>query len=264
MTITYQLIIDTLCGNNKFLTDENITNNNFGEFSKIFNDDYYRYGIYNNILIKSSFWSSLLFLLDDKYLTYSPDDIVSNITQIKNDLYNYCSYHKLPRRMKDSLDGYTEDLFLLICKVFYINIINFDFVDNKIYCVYDGEYFNPYKNTIFLAKHNNDFEPIICKNTKMFNYINKKDIIINILSNDIQNYDDMKIFTLVDNIEQILTDENLLSNNDDIYLNEKYTEKQLNKMKKDEIIELLTNLNIVIPKGKITKKELINIYNKNI
>jgi len=32
-------------------------------------------------------------------------------------------------------------------------------------------------------------------------------------------------------------------------------------MKKDEIIELLTNLNIVIPKGKITKKELINIYN---
>jgi hypothetical protein len=254
-TITYQLIIDTLCGNNKFLTDENITNSNFGDFSNIFKNNFYRYGVYNN-----SFWSSILFLLDDKYLTYSHDDIISNITQIKNDLYNHCSYHKLPRRMKDSLDGYNEDLFLLICKVFYINIINFDFVDNKIYCVYNGEYFNPYKNTIFLAKHNNNFEPIICNNTKLFNYINNKNILIDILSNDIQNYDDMKIFTLVDNIEQILTDEHLI-NNDDIYLNETYTEKQLNKMKKNEIIELLTNLNIVIPKGKITKKELIKIYN---
>ena len=70
MIITYNDILSTLCKNNNFSTKLNIMkfSDEFEYFGDIFNDNFYRYGIYtyddnyNNI----SFISSILYCLDEK------------------------------------------------------------------------------------------------------------------------------------------------------------------------------------------------------
>ena len=52
-----------------------------------------------------------------------------------------------------------------------LNILVFNFKNKSIEAIYNGEYFNPYKYTVLLANYEDYWEPIIGKETGLFNLI---------------------------------------------------------------------------------------------
>ncbi len=184
--------------------------------------------------------------IDNNYNYYDKDILFLKIKEIKN-------------YIKNDID---------IIKYLQLNIIIFDFKNKCIKTLYDGDYFNPYIETVFIANYDNYWEPICSKEYKLFN-INQGycNIFKNkILTLDIKYYDDSKIYLLNDNIIDILdnTFDIKLSENESfttkntIYSN--LTKNKLNKMNKNNIIEIIHDLNIDISKfKKPTKAILINL-----
>jgi hypothetical protein len=255
MSITYDNIISILCNNNnKFSTKLNIMKfvDQFACFKNIFTDDFYRYGIhiYDNEYKNISFLSSILYCIDSNY-NYTDKNILFNkINEI---------YDKL------------ENTFDIVNKL-NLNIIVFDFKNNKIKSIYEGEYLNPYKETIFLANYEKYWEPICCKDYKSFNItLSKHNILKNkILTNEICYIDDTKIYVLNDNFNEILEDKfGVIENNvesfttkNTIYSN--LTKNKLNKMNKNDILQIIDDLNIDISSlKKPTKTTLIELILNN-
>lgn len=249
MTITYDDIINSLCNKKtNFYTNLNIMKyaSEFDKFNNIFDNSFYRYGIYqyNDEYSNISFISSILYCIDPNYFIMSKDDLFSKINQMK---------------LNSDFD---------IVKNLKINIIIFDFKNNKIKSLYDGEYFNPFVETVLLANNDNYWEPICCKENKTFSYISNKSNVFKhkILTEKIEYIDNTKDFILNDNIDEIMTEtfgteNNLFTTKNKVY--ENLTKSKLNKMKKEEIIEIINDLNLEIKNIKPTKKDLINIiFNK--
>lgn len=230
--LTYDIIIKELMPKkNKFSLYSNMimNKNEFIYFKNIFDDSFYRIGIEEPSL-KSSI--------------------------------NYC------------VEGNIEiDNIDIIINTIDINIILFDFKDNKIYAKYKGDYLNPWKPTIFIANYEEWYEPIITKELKIFSFSSNKSNILknNIYTNIIYIYKTNIEITLNDNFNEIINLEGFEINNSNILpinnsdvLNETFTLHEipsinlLEKMKKDELIELCNKLNKKI-KSKMTKKDLINI-----
>jgi hypothetical protein len=255
MSITYQDIVSVLCNKNKFSTNLNIMkfSEQFNYFNNLFDNSFYRYGIYNfnNEYKNISFVSSILYCIDDNYFTIEKDELFNKI----NSIYEYIK----------NIENIVEYL--------NINIIIFDFKENKIKSLYNGEYFNPYKETILLANCDDDWEPICCKDCKSFNInSNKSNILKNkILNKEITYYNDDKIFTINDNAVEITDDKfnkNEIVNDDSfttkntIYSN--LTQNKLNKMVKGDIISIINDLNIDISElKKPTKIILIDLILNN-
>jgi hypothetical protein len=159
-----------------------------------------------------------------------------------------------------------------------INIIIFDFKNNKIMMEYnnDNNFFNPWKPTIYLANYDEWWEPIVCKDTKIFSFSSSK---ANILKNNILNETITKMngdsININDNFHEIIEIEGFVNkvsnlseeassevedyNNAFVKEKPKQTQAQLNKMKKDELIELCKQYNKTINISKPTKKDLIDI-----
>ena len=266
MSVTYQLIIDTLCSNKyDFSNNENIISKDFKEFSNMFTDDFYRIGVYRDN--NNSIWTSLLVCLDENYFTYNKNIIISQITNLKAELYNYASYNKMPKRFYNDIDKniISSDVFTVMCKYLNINVIIFDMKENKIKCQYDGDFMNPYKNTVLLANFENDYEPIITNDVKYFNYTREKSKFFKykILTSDIECMEVDKIFTIVDNVNDILDKEEIVVNETFTTtenVKQELSKNKLQKMKKDQIIELLNDINVKIPSSKMTKAGLIDLY----
>lgn len=256
MSITYNDIISVLCNNNnnKFSTKLNIMKfvDQFSSFNNIFNDEFYRYGIhiYDNEYKNISFLSSVLYCVDDNY-NYTDKNILLN--KIKE--------------IDDTLENHYD-----IVKKLNINIFVFDFKNEKIKTIYDGDYLNPYKESIFLANYEKYWEPICCKDYKSFNITLSKCNILKskILNNDINYIDNSKIYLLNDNLHEILEEKfGVVENNDEsfttkntIYSN--LTKNKLNKMNKNDILQIIDDLNIDISSlKKPTKTVLINLILSN-
>lgn len=255
MSITYDDIISVLCNNNnKFSTKLNIMKfvEEFSCFKDIFTNDFYRYGIhiYDNEYKNISFLSSVLYCIEDNYSYITKNELFERINQIS-------------KHINGDYD---------IVNHLNLNIIVFDFKENLIKSIYPGEYLNPYRETIFLAKYEKYWEPICSKDYKLFNItLSKCNIIKNkILSSYISYIDNSKIYSLNDNINEIL-DETFgeVSNNDEsfttkntIYSN--LTKNKLNKMTKNDILQIIDDLNIDISYlKKPTKVVLINLILDN-
>ena len=251
MSITYNDIISVLCNNNdKFSTKLNIMKfvDQFNCFKNIFSNDFYRYGIhiYDDEYKNISFLSSILYCLDENYCYIEKSSLFMKIKEISDNIEN-------------NFD---------IVKKLNLNIMVFDFKNEKIKSIYDGEYLNPYKETIFLANYEKYWEPICSKDYKLFNItLSKCNILKNkILNNEISYIDDSKIFLLNDNINEILDDTfGEVTNNDEsfttkntIYSN--LTKNKLIKMNKNDILQIIDDLNIDISGlKKPTKNILINL-----
>jgi hypothetical protein len=232
--LTYDIIIKHLMpAINTFSLQQNIVmkSMDFPFFNKLFDDTFYRIGM-NNSLINS--------------INYC----LSNINDINNDNNN----------IND------------IIKKLDINFIIFDFKNNKIMMEYNKDFFNPWKPTIFLANYDEWWEPIVCKDTKLFSFSSPK---AHILKNNILNQNITRIngdnININDNFQEIINIEgfnkntiNEEINDDDNYkdtfiVTEKPNKTQLNKLKKDELIDLCKKLNKHINISKPTKKDLIDI-----
>jgi hypothetical protein len=243
--LTYDIIVNYLMPVvNKFSQHPNISlkSSEFTYFNKIFDDTFYRYGINyndeqsNNVSLKSS----ILYCLDENYHNIQLNQINNIITP--NDITN-------------------------CVKELNINIIIFDFKNNKISSEYFGDYFNPWRPTILLANYEEYYEPIVIKECKIFSFSSCKSNILknNILSQQIYKYNTEELININDNFKEILELENFnksSSGNNDTFTSSEEAppnKSKLDKMKKDELIQLCAKLNKSINIARPTKKDLIEI-----
>ena len=147
--LTYDIIVKYLMPVvNNFSLQPNIIlkSVDFTMFNKIFDDTFYRIGVNN-----STFKSCLLYCIDENLYNTESDQINNIITT----------------------NTITESVNKL-----NINIIIFDFKNNKITSEYYGNYFNPWRPTILLANYDDYYEPIITKECKIFSFSSYKSNIL--------------------------------------------------------------------------------------
>ena len=248
--LTYDIIIKHLMpAINTFSLQPGIAmkSTDFSFFSKLFDDSFYRFGINSN---SNSFICSISYILNK---------------DLSNDLYNNISDINIVKKLD-------------------INIIIFDFKNDKIMMEYDDSntnFFNPWKPTIYLANYNEWWEPIVSKDAKLFSFSSPK---ANILKNNILNQNITKLngdsININDNFNEIIDIEGFnkssklstLSNDEDeddgdddktelynAFVIQKPNKTQLNKMKKEELMELCKHFNKTINISKPTKKDLIDL-----
>ena len=209
--ITYQMIIDYLSPNkvvknemgvSSFPTKENIVIN-VSDFPKkikrFFNKNFFRYGVltydddHNNI----SFYSSLLTCLDSSFLTMNKDNKISYINAFRRKLKNDFNNNKLFKKFKYSEHGISEKILLnemsdkvsmmviqSLIDYLSINVIIFNFDDQKRYLIHSRDAYNVYYPTLILGFSNDYYEPIFTNKKKSFTYDDK--IIKKILKNEIR------------------------------------------------------------------------------
>ena len=239
--LTYDIIIKYLMPVvNTFSQHPNISlkSSEFTYFNKIFDDTFYRYGINNNDDNNISLKSSILYCIDENYHNIPINQINNLITT--NDIVN-------------------------CVKELNINIIIFDFKNDKISSEYFGDYFNPWRPTILLANYEEFYEPIVTKECKIFSFSSYKSNVFknNILNMQINKYNTNEIININDNFKEILELENFNKSmsNDSFTSSEEevYNKSKLDKMKKDELVGLCLKLNKSITISRPTKKDLIEL-----
>lgn len=275
MDIDYNLIIKYLCNtsdeleNNNFSNKKNIIlkSEHFTNFQNLFTNSYYRYGIdvYNTNRDNISFWSSIIFCIDKDYIT-------KDITELEDTISD----------LKKNIDTSDEEMLLQnLVDYLKINIFIFDFKDNNIKVCYCDDYLNLWRPNIYLSKSNNFWEPIISNKQKYFSLTSDIDKILkyNILLEEIEYYNDIKVYTINDNINEILKssnlyEDNIINNNivndsEETFISENVIKKNLNmkkldKMKKDELKILIDELKINCNLNKPKKKDYINLISLSL
>ena len=256
------------------------------EFRNILGDKFYRIGVTQNINQKNiSFYTSIITLLDDNMMSITEKEELTKINDLLSNINN--KVYKLPvefkKISKEVIKKYLKDIesniwiYELIANYLKINFIIFDFNTLEIFIIYGGEFMDPWKTCLFLAKNENSWEPIRNNEKKFFSYNDNvlKKILAQLSIN--VNYFDNKIIkkelVIVDNLKELLN--NLTNSNADIETESeinsdcleeipfikkeiKLTESKLNKMTKPDLIIYLKSLNIKST-TKSTKKDLIQL-----
>ena len=244
-TITYETIIQYLMPKqNIFSLQPNIVmkSEDFSMFKDIFDDVFYRIGITNTYMGKNiSLINSIMYCVDSQYNNKDIEGILNTINN--NDIEK-------------------------IVKELQINIFIFDFKNNTIKCVYNGDYMNPWRPSIYLAQYDEWWEPIVVKDLRVFSFSSPRANVLkhNILNMDVYRYNTKDNITINDNFNEIMTLEGFMkkpTNNTDseeLFIAPVIpTRGKLDKMKKDDLIALCNTLNKIINISKPTKKDLIDI-----
>lgn len=301
MDITYETIIKYLVHSNKSESDFP-TKKNLMRYHKFFPDEFndrltnkfYRYGIQvydleqNNI----SFWSSVLHLLNKKFILMDKYEQIDYIKSVKNQMIEYLDNNYIDFKLKSKFsksvakeyilkNTFSPLLIELLSYIFDINIITFNFEKKEIYITHSNTYSNPWRPIIILANYKDFWEPICSEDKKIFNYNNI--VIKKLLNSQIEyfanDYLD-KDYNLLDNIYEIIklekgdTDELDISsemtevNENNTFVNknilsQNLTKSKLNKMKKDQIMKLIDDLKLDVNQKRPTKKNLIDIILNN-
>lgn len=293
MEITYDLIVKYLVyHNNSFSNKKNVSTfaNMFPlEFKNLLSDKFYKCGVTindTNSNLNISFWSSLLTLINDKYNMLLNIEEISEIGKFKNELLEIkkkCD----PFIIRDKLSKEPDDTILqYVVDSLNINIIILNFKNNNISVLYHKKEMNPYKSILLLSNYDNMWEPIMKVKTngdvqRIFNYDDEE--IKKILSYDkLEYYNNLKPLLIIKDINKILKVEKdkLHKNkiNNDIFIkdeeelkvptdsNNKYShlnKTKLTKMKNDELILIIKDLNLELPQ-KILKATLIDMILEKI
>lgn len=277
MKITYDTIIEYLCSNNQnytFLTKPNIIKFIDSDTNYIFHnkfDGFFRMGtlVYNKNDINISLFSSILFLMNKNFIYMDENEKIKNINKIINDMRNYWNTkykknkyfnkndgekliinYKLNKLLEENFDNFLE----MICFCFKINIIRLNYKKNNISLHYfkkfnDGSV-NLFIPTIILGNYNNFWEPIYNNNSKIFNLKNKS---LQFILKKIK----------IKSIKEILEESGLKSKNISVtFISKKeiiptLQKSKLNKMRKNDLLNLASSLNISINQ-KNTKNIIIN------
>ena len=238
--ITYETIIKYLMPEqNTFSLQPNIIMkaSDFPMFNTIFDDVFYRIGITSSYINKNiSLQNSVMYCIDARYNNKDIEIIINSIP--------------------DNIETIVKEL--------QINIFIFDFKHGTIECAHYGDYMNPWRPAIYLARYNDWWEPIVMKNLRIFSFCSPRANVLkhNILKVDVFQYGTKDHITINDNFSEVMSLEGYIHNNQDsedapfIALP---TRGKLDKMKKDELIVLCNTLNKIISITKPTKKYLIDI-----
>ena len=300
MEINYEMIIKYLSpkDNNIFENKKNIMkfSSEFPDLIKdILGDKYYKFGVSQMIHnINYSFYTSILTILIDDYITLMENEEISLINKFFDELNEYININKktYDDNFKKMLKNRETNILImeLIVKKFDINFLIFDFKSNEIFCVFPNDVMNPWKPFIFLAKHNNNWEPIRTQDKKLFNYNDAiiKKILLSNSSIEIKYYDNIVInkdYILLDNLPEIIENEFMSedksenSDNDKIeeddedididetnktFIKDEISINKFKKMKKEELIEYIESHNKKVPNKKAKKEDLIKMIIANI
>ncbi len=241
--ITYETIIAHLMPiQNTFSLQPNIIMKacDFPFFKDVFDDIFYRIGITNTYMGKNiSLQNSVMYCIDSQYNNKDVECIINTIP--------------------DNIEKIVKDL----C----INIFIFDFKNNIIECIHTGDYLNPWRPSIYLARYEEWWEPIVVKDLRIFSFSSARSNILknNILNMDVYKYGTKDNITINDNFNEIIVLEGFINktnqdDSDELFIAPVIpTKGKLDKMKKDELIALCNTLNKIINISKPTKKDLIDI-----
>ena len=172
-----------------------------------------------------------------------------------------------------NLDIIDNDIIQLFSQIFDINILIFDFKNEDIFIAFTGDTCDIFKPFVLLSNFDQEYEPILYKTNKIVSFNDEyfknilKSASIKYLNNINKTY---SINDDINNIIQELNNNNKLINqtfikDTDIPIETPKLENgltliQLNKLKKDELIDILKNQGIDINKNtKLLKKDLIKL-----
>lgn len=291
MEISYDIIIKYLSKNNNekinFSNKKHIITycDKFPDkFHNLLQNKFYKYGvtIFNKNNVNISFYTSLLTLLNNKFLTFTLDEELEYLKNFKihikenidshifsNYLENWLATNKIDK--KDIIDNITYCIQLL-SELLDINIVIFDFKNKNIKIAYPDELCNPWKPIIILSNYEELWEPIMYDSKRTFSY---NDINIKKLLNDgeVEYYENNlinkkyilneNIKTLIDNIQIKINEpfeasdtfiKTEIKNNDEMNI--------LNKKNKNELFDMCKTKNIKV-NTKMLKKELIELILNN-
>ena len=290
MEITYNVIIKYLCEKQdnvailekielaKFITQKNIFSYSASfpdKFKNLLTDKFYRYGIttHDNENNNISFWSTLLTLLDKKFIIPFTNDEIEIINQFKNQLIEQYSKQKLSAFLKD-LDKndlrerfkLQPDIYILqyIVDILDINILIMNFKTINIYSVYRKDIMNPWKQTLIIANYDNNWEPIMSVKAKgntqrLFDYndaIIKKLITTDKLISYFETEKISKDFICMENIQDVITLEKTK-----LKISSNKTNKELinDKLINDELIndEIISD-HLFVEKDELEEIKLLN------
>lgn len=269
MEISYKTILEYLSPETKnnypCEKGEMISSNFFPEkFKLLFQNEhnFFRYGVYNK---KISFLSSILTLLEDKFLTLDESETLNYcekfIHEIRTKIFEKGFKFEFKNKfskdiLRDRIDSLKFDdgiLVQLIVQILSINIIIFNFNDEKIYTLFEGDFLDPWKNTLILAYKDTIWEPIFSKKKKFsFNDSFLKDILT---QNEILYFNEKtfnKSYSLMDNpIKNVNNNKNFFnkiieSDSEEDYFQTikdmKLNKTKIKNMKKEDIYEILSKV----------------------
>ena len=295
MDINYKTILKYLYADNVEETDEKnnfptkknimISSDNFPDFvSKHLVSNgkktFYRYGIsrYNQEQNNISFLTSFLTLLNKQFITLDKKEELRELSifmkEIRTKLLEkgfkfelkYKFEHQILIDRIEKLDFEDGLIIQLISQILDINFLILDFKEENIFTIFKGDFYNPWKVTLLLAKNNKDWEPLFC-DKKQFSF--NDSFLKKVLTNEeIKYYNEEylnKSYSLLDNVKEISKMNNLLTeeeessssenNNSETFINPqneikemKLTKTKLRSLKKDQVYQLINNLNLDISK----------------
>ncbi len=152
------------------------------KFSEILSRNVERYGIIQQDGL--TIFYALLFCLDDDFIVLEKSEQINQVKLLKSSLiqdigeiYKEIGFSKLGWKKKMLLDEmkkrkFSEVTCYLLASYFDINIIIFDFDQEKIRLFYPEEDFNKYKNNMLIAKKGKYLEPLIYRDnhSRLFKY----------------------------------------------------------------------------------------------
>ena len=293
MEINYELIIKHLANNtsnNSFDTKKNLMtfSDKFPkEFNEIFGDKFYRLGITQKIDNKNvSFYTSLLTLLCDEYISLTESEEKTYINKLTLEITSYINSNtdiikKFSAEtdnglLKKSFKDRDVNVWLLetIVNMFSLNILILDFKTLEILTVFPTDIMNPWKPFLVFAKYEDNWEPIKNNDKKFFSY--NDNVIKKVL---VGNHIEVKYFEkdlikkdyiLVDNVQEIMNNDfknDIVSSEEieDVENSEDTEEKKPVKKAKISGTTIKSTLEVKINKNKLTKmtKDEIIEYIKN-
>jgi hypothetical protein len=240
--ITYDLIIKYLV-NNTFINNINIQSDilksNF-KYKDIF--PYKKTGVSqkNNM----SLLSSILYLIENEYKLVSEEEQYKLneifLNQLKSKWNSSKKSNPLTFNIEDELNT-----IKIISIVLMLNIIILDFKNDKYYCY---NKVNPFMGFLIIAKYENNYEPVSDGDKKIFNYDDLNLKVKDTISENSFNKDEvlkMEGYKLGDN------------NSFKINLDE-YNKTKLNKMKKEQLLNIINMLKLNVSE-KETKNNIIQL-----
>jgi hypothetical protein len=304
MEINYDMILKYLSVKknlNQFEGKKNIMNFSEGftpELKEIFGDKFYRLGITQSINnVNVSFFTSVLTLLQDNYVTLLENEENTFINKLIDELLEFVNDNNLPKSLEEIpkavLKKYIKDkdisiwLMEILVNKLMVNFLIFDFKTNQVYTVYPNDVMNPWRPILMFAKHDSSWEPIRNQEKKYYSYNDNiiKKILLGTQNIEVKYYDSniiKKDYFLLDNIREIIAtdfknnmssieeeevDNSEIEENSKTFIKNvdvKINKTKLNKMTKEEIINYINSLNIKTGiTTKTTKKELIEIVMSN-
>lgn len=282
MEIDYKTIINYLYEdkNNGFKHAKKHIMESCEDFPKYFidllkdcNKKFFRYGINKKFDFKDgekniSFLSSFFTLTNKEYLTLTHEEEKKFIIRFIDDFRDKIKEKNFKFEIKkiekniinDRLKNFDFNdgiIIQAIVQYFNFNLLIFDIEKENIKTVFSGMNFNPWKPILLMSYYNENFEPILNDN-KLFSF--NDDFIVKILTEEeIYYYSSLldKEYSLLDDIESLkpYISETDTENLEKTFINTNAEIKKLNlskiklnKMKKDELYDLLKQINIKVNK----------------